>query len=65
MSTRLQERKERIARGAASEWCKCYQCNCKLPNGNIKDCHKPNATCDKWYNAYSGALLALDEVEEV
>ena len=54
--------KEEIARSAANEWCRCFKCD-----GVVHDkgepfykCKQPCETCRKWYDAYRGALLALD-----
>ena len=52
---------EQIARGAANDWCRCFKCDKKLRDCNNTDCMKPNATCNQWYHAYRGALLALED----
>lgn len=61
MTVKQQELKEQIARSAASEWCRCFKCDKKLRDSNLRECHKPNATCNQWYHAYRGVLLALDD----
>ena len=55
------ELQDKIARGAATDWCRCFKCDRKVRDSNVRDCHKPNATCNQWYHAYRGALLALED----
>ena len=55
------ELQDKIARDAATDWCRCFKCDKKLRDCNNVDCQKPNATCNQWYHAYRGALLALED----
>lgn len=56
-----QELKEKIARNAASTWCRCFKCDGELREMNSK-CNKDTLhTCHAWYNGYRAALLALDD----
>ena len=55
-----QKQKEKIAKNAASIWCRCFKCDGVVNETNIK-CEKDRlATCLQWYNGYRAALLALD-----
>lgn len=56
------ETKEKIAHNSASVWSRCYKCD-GIVNETGRKCKKPAATCLKWYDAYKGALLALDNIE--
>lgn len=61
------ELKEKIARGAATEWCRCFKCNGIVRDTNEK-CDKDKLlTCLQWYHGYRTAILALedDRVEEL
>lgn len=57
-----QELKEKIARNAASGWCRCFKCD-----KTVRDideypypCEKEKLkTCSQWYHGYRTALLAL------
>lgn len=49
---------DNIARNAASLWCRCYKCD-GIINGTGGKCEKPKCTCNKWFDAYKGALIAL------
>ena len=53
--------KEAIARSAASVWCRCYKCDGIVNETGIK-CEKPDRACWKWYDAYKGALIAIDKL---
>ena len=55
------ELQEQIARGAATTWCRCHKCNKILRDSNNLECRKPNSTCNQWYHAYRGALLAFGD----
>ena len=56
-----QDLKEKIARNAASGWCRCFKCDGVFDDTNIK-CEKEKlVTCQQWYNGYRAALLALDD----
>ena len=56
-----QKQKEKIAKNAASIWCRCFKCDGVVNETNIK-CEKDRlATCLQWYNGYRAALLALDD----
>lgn len=54
-----QELKERIARGAASTWSRCFKCD-GIVNESGQKCEKPSHTCWKWFDGYKTALIALD-----
>ena len=49
---------DNIARNAASLWCRCYKCD-GIINETGSKCEKPICTCNKWFDAYKGALIAL------
>ena len=56
-----QDLKEKIARNAASGWCRCFKCDGVFDDTNIK-CEKEKlVTCQQWYNGYRTALLALGD----
>lgn len=56
-----QELKEKIARNAASTWCRCFKCDKIIRDTNAK-CNKYKLiTCHQWYDCYRTALLALDD----
>lgn len=54
------EERERIARSAASDWCRCFKCDGFI-NETGEKCAKPGATCWKWYDGYKTALIALEK----
>ena len=54
--------KEEIAKNAASVWSRCFKCD-KIVNETGLKCEKPGGTCLKWYDAYKGALIALEKDE--
>ena len=49
---------DNIARNAASLWCRCYKCD-GIINETGGKCEKPKCTCNKWFDAYKGALIAM------
>lgn len=53
------EERDKIARNAASVWCRCFKCDGIVNDTNLK-CEKPCSTCTKWYDAYKGALIAME-----
>lgn len=56
-----QELKEKIARNAASGWCRCFKCD-GIIRENHFECDKETlTTCLQWYHGYRTALLALDD----
>lgn len=56
-----QELKEKIARNAASGWCRCFKCD-GIVNATGNKCDKElSITCHQWYDGYRTALLALDD----
>lgn len=57
------ETKEKIAHNSASVWSRCFKCDGVVNEAGAK-CKKPSATCLKWYDAYKGALIALDHIEQ-
>lgn len=53
--------KEKIARNAASEWCRCFKCD-EIIRENHCQCDKETlTTCLQWYHGYRAALLALSD----
>ena len=55
------ELKDKIARNAASQWCRCFKCDC-IVNDTQEECDKQNLmTCHKWYDGYRTSLLALGD----
>lgn len=58
---------EEIARNAASQWCRCYKCDGIARNLISENepavkfkCEKDKLqTCQKWYDGYRTALMAL------
>ena len=56
--------KETIARSAASVWCRCYKCDGIVNETGLK-CEKPERACQKWFDAYKGALIAIDKLKDV
>lgn len=57
-----QEEKDKIARNAANGWCRCWKCD-KTVNETHLPCDKKKLlTCQKWYDGYRTALLALDDI---
>ena len=53
--------KEKIARAAATEWCRCWKCDGVVRHSGSK-CDKAKLlTCHKWYDGYRTALLALGD----
>ena len=55
------ELKEKIARNAASEWCRCYKCDGIIRTSNSQ-CNKEDMTvCMQFYHGYRTALLALED----
>lgn len=62
-----QELKEKIAKNAASTWCRCFTCD-KFIRDTTAKCDKGKLlACHQWYAGYRTALLALDDdrVEEL
>ena len=56
-----QELKDKIARNAASGWCRCFKCDGIINDTHTK-CDKDKLiTCHLWYDGYRTALLALDD----
>lgn len=55
------EQMEKTARSAASDWCRCFKCD-GIVNETGRPCDKPGATCLKWYDAYKGAMIALEKL---
>ena len=59
-----QELKEKVARNAASGWCRCFKCDGIVRDTNT-NCDKDRLfTCNQWYNGYRTALLALDDYKQ-
>lgn len=55
------ELKEKIARNAASTWCRCFKCDGIVRDTNT-NCDKERLfTCHQWYNGYRTTLLALGD----
>lgn len=57
------EEREKIARSAASDWCRCFKCD-GIVNETGKKCEKPCATCWKWFDGYKTSLIALEKHKE-
>lgn len=56
-----QELKEKIAKSAASTWCRCFKCD-DIVNDTKTICDKDKLfTCHQWYNGYRTAVLALGD----
>lgn len=59
-----QELKEKIAKNAASTWCRCFKCDkiVRDIDGFPYPCEKDKLkTCLQWYHGYRTALLALGD----
>ena len=56
-----QDIKERKARNAAVEWCRCFKCNGTVNETGEKCDWDHFRTCLKWYNGYRTAMLALED----
>ena len=57
------ELKEKIARSAATEWCRCFKCNGIIRDTNDECEPDKLLTCHQWYDGYRTALLALSDNE--
>ena len=56
--------KEKIAKNAASTWCRCFKCDGVI-NSTHEKCEKDKLlTCHKWYDGYRTALLAISDYEQ-
>ena len=56
--------KEKIAKSAASTWCRCFKCD-GIVNSTHEKCEKDKLlTCHKWYDGYRTALLAISDYEQ-
>ena len=56
--------KEKIARSAASTWCRCFKCD-GIVNSTHQKCEQDKLlTCHKWYDGYRTALLAINDYEQ-
>lgn len=53
--------KEKIARSAASTWCRCFKCDGIIRENHSKCDKETLITCLQWYHGYRTALLALDD----
>lgn len=56
-----QELKEKIARNAASGWCRCFKCDGIIRENRGKCDKETLTTCLQWYHGYRTALLELDD----
>ena len=55
------ELKDKIARNAASGWCRCFKCDGIIRETKGK-CNKDKLlTCHQWYDGYRTALMALND----
>lgn len=52
-----------LAAIAANDWCRCFKCD-RIVNETGDQCLKPAGTCTKWYDAYKGAMIALEKLEK-
>lgn len=60
-----QEEKEKIARNAASGWCRCFKCDGVINETHL-NCDKDKLlTCSKWYDGYRTAMIALGDYERI
>lgn len=56
--TMTREEKDKIARNAASTYCRCFECD-----GIYKRCNKKTfETCNKWFDGYNTAMIALADI---
>lgn len=56
--------KDKIAKSAASTWCRCFKCD-GIVNSTHQKCEKDKLlTCRKWYDGYRTALLAINDYEQ-
>lgn len=54
------DEKDKIARNAASAWCRCFKCD-GIVNATKEKCNKETmSTCRKWYDGYRTAMIALE-----
>jgi len=56
------EEKDKIARNAASTWCRCFKCDGIVNDTNMKCNKETMATCRKWYDGYRTAMIALEDI---
>lgn len=56
------EQKEKLAHSAANDWCNCYKCDGVVNTTGLR-CDKPVAPCMAWYDAYRGAMIALEKYQ--
>lgn len=60
-----QEEKEKIARNAASGWCRCFKCDGVINETHL-NCDKDKLiTCLQWYDGYRTAMIALGDYEHI
>ena len=56
---REHRKREKIARGAATTWCRCFKCD-GIINATKSKCDQSKLiTCLKWYNSYRACMIAL------
>lgn len=51
-----------LAASAANDWCRCFKCD-RIVNETGLNCVKPGGTCLKWFDAYKGAMIALEKLD--
>ena len=51
-----------LAASAANDWCRCFKCD-RIVNETGDQCVKPCVTCFKWFDAYKGAMIALEKLD--
>ena len=51
-----------LAASAANDWCRCFKCD-RIVNETGLFCTKPRGTCLKWFDAYKGAMIALEKLD--
>lgn len=57
---------EEIAKSAANDWCRCFKCDEMVHDIDpCYMCKKPNKTCQKWYDGYRTALIALEHKDHI
>lgn len=58
-----EKQREEIAASAARQWARCYKCDAIINETGDVCCWERMQTCTKYYDAYKGALIALETLE--
>ena len=57
------EDKDKIARNAASTWCRCFCDGIVKSTNTLCDSNKEiMETCSKWHDGYRTAMIALEDI---